>query len=374
MAKYIVLNTNFEVESILDQYESIIWTQRAREIGDFELYTLATKELLNKLQVGYYVMTDTFYDETADEAQLMIIEDLEIKNDAENGDKLIVTGRDLKSLLDRRIVWKQTKIDKNTSVQTAIVTLLNDAIISPTDTKRTISNFVYDTDSGTFPTIKKEIQYVGESIYDCVNDLCEKYHLNYEIVLRFTDKKFHMRIVRPVDHGWDQTDNPPVIFSSKFNNLRNSSYKELTSPLKNVALVHGEGDEYNSIKTDIGSNDYEGLARRETFVNCSDMSQELEDGTIYSDATYTNMIKEKAQKELNKINKDNKVYEGEADNVRSYKYGVDYTVGDIVELVNEYELDNKVYVKEMVLSESTSGITLIPTFKSLREEEDEEES
>ena len=370
--QFAVLDSDFEVVAILDKYESMIWTERAQEAGDFELYTAVSDDLLDKLSLGRYLMCDTFYDRTNETARLMIIEDREIRSDSESGNKLIVTGQDLKSILQRRIVWKQTNVAKDTNVQTAIKTLIDDAIVSPTNTKRTISNFVFDEITGTFGNIKEDAQYVGETLYEVMTDLCENYNLNYEVVVNFNTKEFHMHLVIPKDHTWEQTQNPPVIFSSKFNNLRNASYKNITSTSKNVALIHGEGDEYNMIKADIGSDDNEGLSRREMFVNASDLSQELEDGTIYSEETYRNMLITRGKKSLREVNKDAEVYEGEADNsVSGYIYGKDYDIGDIVEIVNDYNIESKVWVKEMVLSVSTTGETLVPTFETCKDEEEE---
>lgn len=369
MAKFIILDSNFEQVDLLDEYESIIWTERAREAGDFELYTLVNTQLLEKLTIGRYLMCDTFYKKEADTSRLMIIEDRQINYDSEDGNKLIVTGRDLKSILDRRVVWKQTHIKKDDPVQSVIKGLIDDAITNPENPKRKISNFVFDVVTGDFGVIKEDGQLVGETLYDAINDICTNYDLNYEIIMDFNTKTFHMHLVSPVDHSWEQTSANPVIFSPKFNNLLNSSYKQISSTTKNVALIHGEGDEYNMIKTDIGSDDFSGFERREMFVNASDLSQELEDGTIYSEATYTNMLKTRAQKEMKEVN-ETEMYEGETDNARGYVYGVDYDIGDIVEILNEYNIESKVIVKEMVLSHSASGETLVPTFEVKKDKEE----
>lgn len=365
-----VLGSDFKTISSIDEYESLLWTARVREYGTFEIYTRVTETLLDKLSVGRYLICDKFYDRAADTASLMIIEDWQIKSDAESGDKLIITGRDLKSLLTRRIIWKQTAISKDTRVENAIITLVNDAIVNPEIQNRKIVNFIFDTPSGDWGTIKEDIQYSGDNLYDAIYDICDKYNINYDIIYDFTDNKFHMKLIHPVDHGWDQTDVTPIIFSPTYQNLKNSNYKEVSSEYKNVALVHGEGDEYNMIKTDVNSDVYSGIERRELFVNASDLSQELEDGTIYGTTTYTNMLKQRGETELKKVDF-KKTYEGEAETNVGYEYGIDYQIGDVVEILNEYGIESKVVVKEMVLSDSTSGKTLVPTFEALKDEEGE---
>ena len=129
-----VLNTDLNAVSIIDTYESFIWTDRYCEYGDFELYTMMTNTVLGFIKQDYYVMN-------RDSEHVMIIEKIQITSDAENGNHVTVTGRSLESILNRRIVWGQKTITGN--LQNGIKTLLMDAIISPSDSSRQISNFVF---------------------------------------------------------------------------------------------------------------------------------------------------------------------------------------------------------------------------------------
>lgn len=373
---------SFEQIAIVDKYESMLWTLRARTAGEFELYTLVSPELIDMYKIGRYIMCESFYDKATDIGHLMMIEDVEISSDAENGDKLIVTGRSLKAILDRRIVWYQTTIEKGTAVSAVIKKLITDSIIDPVTpapeadkvnaAKRAIPNFVFDDVEGDWGTIKKEIQFRGDSVYDAVTNLCEKYKISYEVVLNFTDKCFHMHLIKPVDHSYDQVEAPTVVFSYQFGNLKNSNYKKISSSYKNVALIHGEGDEYNALIIPLNEDVYNGINRREVYVDASSLSQEKEDGTIYSDKTYGGMLKTKGEKELYK-DRLKETYEGESEDGLGYEFGVDYNIGDIVELLNEYDIETKATVSEMVLSISTSGISLVPTFESPEEIDDDEE-
>lgn len=370
--KFILLDEKFESVDIVDNFESMLWTLRAKEAGEFELYTLVSDKLIEMYKIGRYIMCESFYDKTSDIGHLMIIEDLEISSDAINGDKLIVTGRSLKSILDRRIVWKQTHIEKGTAVDVIIKQLIMDSIINPESSYRKIANFKYDDVPGDWGTIKKDIQFLGESVYECMTSLCDKYKISYEIVFNFNDKCFHMHLIKPVDHSYDQVSAPVVVFSYQFGNLKNSNYKKISSSYKNVARIHGEGDEYNALVVDLHNEDFSGLERREVYVDASSLSQEKEDGTIYGTTTYTNMLKTRGEKELKKdIIKE--TYEAESEDGLGYEFNIDYGIGDVVEILNEYNIETKVIVEEMVLSISTSGITLVPTFESPNEDDEEED-
>ena len=122
-----VLNTNLDAISIVDVYESFIWTDRYYEYGDFELFTSMTDTILSYIRQDYYL-------QSRESEHVMIIEKIRINSDSENGNHITVTGRSLESILDRRIVWGQKTITGN--LQNGIRTLLNENVISPADNKR----------------------------------------------------------------------------------------------------------------------------------------------------------------------------------------------------------------------------------------------
>lgn len=366
----IILDSDFKSESVLDVFESLIWTTRYKEAGEFELYTPINEKILNDVKVGKYLFEGRFMDVEADEAHLMIIESIELDDQ-----HLKVTGRSLKSILDRRIIWGQKVVEAGTSVLSVVTDVINDAIVNPELTDRKIDNFVFDTASGDWGTYEEQTQYEGNSLLEFMNDICTKYKIGYQIVYNFTDGKFHMRLIEPVDHSYEQIVNPPVIFAAKFNNLKNSKYLESSAKYKNVAFVSGEkyqDDDINKYHQTAIFGDATGLDRRELFIDGSSITHQLDDGTIYGTATYQKMLEQHGEAELNK--KDNayeRLYEGEADNAeRQYQFMRDYNIGDTVEIITKYGMSSTARVSEMVLNISTSGITFVPTFEDIREEEE----
>lgn len=99
----IVLNTNLDVVSIIDVYESFIWTDRYYEYGDFELFTSMTNTILSNIRQDYFLQNRA-------SEHCMVIETIRITSDSEDGNHITATGRSLESILDRRIVWGQTTI------------------------------------------------------------------------------------------------------------------------------------------------------------------------------------------------------------------------------------------------------------------------
>jgi hypothetical protein len=89
----------------------------------------------------------------------------------------------------------------------------------------------------------------------------------------------------------------------------------------------------------------------------------------YGNKSYEQMLLNKATKDLKKDYAYLKAYDGVVvDNV-GYTFLEDYDVGYICEMLNEYGIETKIVISEVVMSISNNGITIIPTFSSLEEVE-----
>ena len=109
-----VLDQSFNLMGIVDDYASVIWRPAYYDIGDFELYLSARPEAVKLLKKNYYLVRerDIEVDESGNVtySKVMIIKNFTLTTDAEGGDFLKVTGRELKYLLHQRIVWRQTNL------------------------------------------------------------------------------------------------------------------------------------------------------------------------------------------------------------------------------------------------------------------------
>lgn len=390
MENLILLDKDFNMEYVIDVFESLIWTVRYKEAGDFELYTPISEDVISKFAVGKYLLNDSFWDKTLDKAHLMIIESLELDET-----HLKITGRDLKSILSRRIVWGRKIVEKNTNVHDIIKNLVTEAFISPIEPQdvtnpythevtdrsaqrsaRILSSFVFDNVDGTWESTDEDINYDNQNLLEAIEDLCSKFKIGYEVLFKFSDKRFHMQLIKPVDRSWNQTKVPPVVFSAEFGNLASSKYLESVENYKNVAFVRGmqeTDDEIDKFTQTAIFGDASGLDRREVYIDASDLAKTDDTGTIKADYdTYQNMIEEKGRSEMSKRAYSHiKSYEGEADNAADqYEFMKDYKIGDMVEIVTSYGMGNIVRISEMVLSLSTSGHTLVPTFESIEEDDE----
>lgn len=353
----LVLNTNYESIAVLDTYESLIWTDRYNSYGDFEMFFAMDESSLQYLKEDNYLWLK-------DSEHTMIIEDIRIDADTEDGNHLVVTGRSLESILERRIIWGQRVFAGN--LQTAIQTMLNECIISPSIADRKISNFrfVASTDP-KITSLTIDNQYTGDDLYTVIKGLCEENNIGFKIILT-DDNWFEFSLYAGVDRSYDQTENPYVVFSPNFENIINSNYFSSKASYRNVTLVAGEGEGTARKTTVVGSGS--GLNRREVFTDARDISSETEDGVTLSDTEYYAQLRSKGLKTL----ADHPIttaFEGEVEVTRLFKYGEDFYIGDIVQIANEYGNEGSAYISELIISRSEEGLSVYPTFKTISKKE-----
>lgn len=350
----LILNKQLESVYLLDAYASLIWTDRYYKYGDFEIFTPVSLEIVAQIQKDYYLWS-------RDSEHTMIIESIEIQSDVETGNKFVVTGRSLESILCRRIVWKTTNLTG--SLQDGIEKLLNDAIINPSDADRKIDNFIFvaSTDEAiTSLTIEKQVG-MGDGLYDTIVAICESYNIGFMVTLT-DDGKFAFKLYAGIDRSYDQLANPYVVFSPKFENIINSNYLESDMNLKTVTLVAGEGEDTDrvTLEVPVSAGAGTGMDRREMYTDVRYLQKETSDGTL-TDTEYQAQLKQKGLEDLAE-NVSVKTFEGEVDTVNMFIYGEDFYMGDIVQVANEYGAASKSRVTEFIRSQDENGTKAYPTF------------
>lgn len=349
----IIINEDFLRMGSLESMESLIWTERYSKCGDFEIYTPYNKIIYDLLKSGTYIWNE-------DSEEMMVIEDIEITTDAETGVHLKVSGRSLESLLDRRIIWKQTVLTGN--VQEQIKKILDENVISPEDESRKIENFVFqETTNEEILDTKIDVQFTGDTVYDAIVSICEGLNLGFSLLLN-ENRELVFKLYKGTDRSYDQNKNQVVLFSPKFDNLLNSEYLESTKNLKTITLVAGEGEgsARKTVVVEAESGALTGLKRRELFTDARDISSTTESGTLTADK-YNDLLKKRGQEKLEE-NSGTKASSGDITEHSVFQYGRDFFKGDIVQIVNEYGMSFKVRITEVIQSQDSSGYNIYPTF------------
>ena len=363
-----LLDELFMSIQVIDIFESLIWTERYNRAGDFELYTPINIELFQRIakkpeNVDYYIWLK-------DSTQQMIVEEAKITTEVESGSYMTISGRSLETILERRIIWIQTVLSGN--LQDEIERLLNENVITPAIANRAIPNFIFRrSNDPRIVELTIEAQYTGDNLYDTIVAICESYKLGFQVSMEESELygyQFVFELYFGKDRSYDQSENPYVIFSPKFENVINSNYLKTTNSFKNVALVAGE-DEGLSRKT-IQVGEAVGLHRREMYVDARDIRSEV-DERVLTDAEYYSQLIQRGIEQLDD-NNITEAFEGEIDTTQNFEYGKDFTKGDIVQMANEYGMEAKVRIIEFVRVQDTTGYQTYPTFSVVSDNNIEE--
>ena len=145
-----ILNTDLDAVSIVDTYESFIWTDRYYAYGDFELYEAMRDGLLDYIKQDYYL-------QSKESEHVMIVEKIQITSDTEDGNHVTVTGRSLESILDRRIVWGQKLLSGN--LQNGIKTYIRDRKVAINALKKANHKCEVDSEHEVFLRRNVEVGY-----------------------------------------------------------------------------------------------------------------------------------------------------------------------------------------------------------------------
>lgn len=353
-----VLDRSFQLVGVVDDYISVIWRPAYYDVGDFELYINASSEAVQLLQKNRYLVRDT--DIEVDEAgnvaytNVMIIKNITLTTDAENGDHLTYTGRELKYLLHQRIVWKQTRM--SSKVEYGIRRLVTENAISPTDPNRVIPDLVLGAEAGLSARMDKQV--TGKYLDESITEICATYGYGWEIFIYNAAMVFI--VYQGLDRSYNQSERPYVVFSDEFDNILNSEYQMQSEAYANTALIGGEGEGTDRIYTSVGDSN-SGLERYETFTDGSGISQNKGNENEIPLEEYLLLLQETGKESLANL-AITEGFSGEVISDGAFKYGEDFFIGDTVTVINHYGISKDVMVLSAIESQDETGTKLIPQF------------
>lgn len=349
------LDTSFQEIYLLDSFKSLIWTDRYWLAGEIDLSCTITEDIIAALaSVKYFKI--------AESPHRMILETINIKTDVKDGNLLVLKGRSLESLLDRRIVWNITNLEGN--LQTGIQTLLNENAINPTDTDRDLPlSFITSTDP-SITGLTFESQFGGESLYQVLSDICRFKGIGFRVFYSLATSLFTFELYSGINRSYDQDTVAHVAFTEQLDNLLNAEYIESGKLEKTVCLVAGEqgiGNLRTTVEVDAPAGGLTGLNRKEHYLEAN-INRRTDVGEM-TDEEYLLALTGKGEEELAK-KVYLKVFDGEVD-TNMYNYGEDFNMGDIVQIADNYGHVAKSRVIEMVFSSDAEGYKNYPIFETI---------
>lgn len=357
----ITLNPDtLQPEKFIENYESLIWTERYSENGDFELVTKDVGAAMSLLPRETYV--------SLRESNVpMVVEDHNIEKKPKESPSITITGRSFETVLERRVsvnaiggnrtAWAISAAKESDAAYLAMRVVLGDVArsqsgsvvltavspaVAPEDAIPEI-DLILPADFSTLTPTSYDIK--PDNLYTTVMDLVN------------TNLR-GMKAVRPgpgsdqigieIYGGQDLSDE--VVFDARFDQFDDATYLFSERGSVDVGYVYGATGSQIVLKTSAPTPS--GLARRVLLVDVSG------DGTTTTSA----IRRTRGLVELYKYNA-TALFEGEISDQIARGYNVEYSLGDSIMLTGEYGLSEKVWVKEFIRTSDNNGEKAYPTLE-----------
>lgn len=354
-----ILDPLFRRSLVVDAFESLIWAERWAACGDFELSVPATPANRELFSYGSWLATNNSH-------RVMRIETRENKSDSDGRKMLTLKGRSLESILYDRVA------------KATMGNLTDDPYWSITDKPADIIRYVFDqicrvgvldlSDRipllypGTmFPdsnipepedVITAQIQ--PKPLYDVIKELCDMYKLGFRLTRDFDTSKLYFDVYSGTDRTTQQTVFPAVIFSPDLDNLQNTTELTTIADYKNVAYVFTPVG--SAVVYALGVDpEVEGFDKRVLVVSAEDIT--TTDTSLAED-----LMTQRGREELAKARQFS-AFDGEISQNSSYTYGVDYNLGDLVEMRAVDGATNLMRVTEQIFVSDAEGDRTYPTLQ-----------
>lgn len=269
-----VYSKDVELIGIIDFFSSLRWRRKYYEAGEFELHIPLNDNTYKFLKKDNLIIR-------SDAVEVGIVESFTINDSGDSGVEVIIYGRFLSSILDRRIIKR--KINHTGSFLSGERKILNDMTpfsrLMISDTKISSDNVVF------------QVSY--KNVYDYLVNLAKLSSIAHRISVDIPNKKYVYENYQGKDRTESQSINTRYEFSEDKSNIEVANYTYSAKTEKNYALVGGQGEDDERIMVEVSTGTNTDLNLREVFVDAKSENQ----GDL-SLASYKETLKTKGNENL----------------------------------------------------------------------------
>ena len=339
----------------IDDYESLIWTRRYQEPGEFQITALATEDTVSLLKNGFFVWV-------RGEAECAMIESVSL-SETEEGAVVEASGRFTTALFDfRRIIGKPWRY--RATAEKAFKALIEACSAIFSDDDGVTLKFADPPEGST--SIQLEATY--RNLLSYLTRLAKSLAVGIRLRPDFTNKTMTFEAYAGKDTN--------VVFSTGYENLYSCEWEEDRQEYRNVCYVTagkldaspGDMDAFTALV--VGEETSAGLLRRETRVESKASRQPDEDEAEYDEDgeilpipewQFLQIMREDGTKALEQDHIIAESAECEVDHEKPFVYGTDWDLGDTVILRRpEWELNERKRVVEVNIVCEQGKTTITP--------------
>jgi hypothetical protein len=336
-----ILSNELNLLGEVDNYLSFSFTRKYYSYGEFQLVTNIKVQNADKLNVGNLVMLGN------DKYKVGIIRHKEIKINEAGEEILTIKGYSLSHFLTQRITIAEVNQAQDTIEGNAETVM-----------KHFVKRNCLDIAGMEFPSFFiSPNQNRGENIkwasrYKNLAEELEKIsrltNIAFNIYPDFESKSYIFDVYNGRNFSASQNINPPVIFSSKFDNVESQEYIDSITGYGNYAIVAGQGEGVNREIIMMGS-EATGFEKSVIFVDARDLEAN-------TDLPSRGAAKLKDHERIIS-------FDAEVLPTGSFEYEKDWDLGDIVTVQNkEWNVEIDTRITEVTEIYESGGFRLSVVF------------
>lgn len=360
-----ILDSLLRRDTIVDNFESLIWTERFNSAGDFELVMLSSIENRRLFKSGTWLaLSDSF--------RCMAVETVEDDVNEEGERVLKISGSSIEfPILDDRVAFSAK--DDLTTVPKWVITdqpadiaryvftqICVTGILDVDDIIPFITGGTSPIPASTIPeptdTITVSIE--PDTVYNVIKAICEPYDLGFRLVRQYDTSHLIFEVYSGSDRTTQQSTLPAVIFSPELDNLTSTKKLETIAGEKNIAYVYSNLGFEEVVAPGVDPS-ITGFERKILVVKMDDFDAGTSAGVVTTRSI---------QKGLEELANTRAFlgFDGQVSEISQYTYGDDYQLGDLVEIQDDKGSVSIVRVTEQIFVSDAEGERSYPTL-SIRE-------
>lgn len=280
-------------------------------------------------------------------------------------------------LVNKILDWRAFLTTKsfNGTVSQISRSIIDFFFINNPDQRRNISFISLDEDEKYAPSSSiSSLQNTGNSVAYVLSSFLGSFEYGYElypVLNKYSEESgsytnistLSFRVLKPSDRTIDNNENnPPIVFSRQMNNLSNMLYIEDDTEYCSMAVVAGEGQGSARTIVEVGDTASSGMDRIELYVDARDLQSVTEERTLTPEE-YIEVLSNRGYSYLEDHLSFSSIDGTIIDGASSYRYGVDFFLGDYVSIIDEeFGLVINTQIQSVTKSQTEFGEMLDFTF------------
>lgn len=339
-----LLTDSYQKWKVVENYVSMIWTERYSAYGDFVL-------VIDPSTRSLYSQGRCLWQSNSD--RIMVVDQVLEEHDDEGALTVTVTGKSMEAILETRVlesnrsdnIWSNSGLAGYLVVRMVEESCISGKANHPEDViPELYRNYADDVVTPTSVAVKPG------SLYEAIRSVCEAEGLGFRIQLRTASPFLRFNVYKG-------DDRPSIVFGSQMDTLTSTSRLKSNKEYKNICYVRGKNGVQQTVSATGVSVYITGKDRRVMYLDASDVDPDASTPTQYAAE-----LRQRGREALVDKKRQN-LFDGEFAEIDPSNRIAPCRIGDKVSLMDRDGYQEQVRVSEFIWSHDQNGLKFYLTFE-----------